>query len=127
MIEDAGLPEFDYTDIQAAMVGKFGLPKDTLVADGVRAADSPMRRIAIKSHGSISYNLLKYHPIWDWKKADLIECFKKHNVRLGATTKYSALVRWFGLAVFCCRLKKHYPARLSADLELIPLADLEIF
>lgn len=61
--------------------------KKTLVADGVRAADSPMRRIAIQSHGSISYNLLKYHPIWDWGKADLVECFKKHNVRLGSDYK----------------------------------------
>ena len=127
VIEGAGLPDFDYTDIQAAMVGKFGLPKDTLVADGVRAADSPMRRIAIQSHGSISYNLLKYHPIWDWKKADLVACFKKHNVRLGSD--YKVFGRSFdGLDLrFLLPIKKHYPRDYQRILELIPMADLEIF
>ena len=127
VIEDAELPEFDYTDIQAAMVQKFDLPKDTLVADGVRAADSPMRRIAIQSHGSISFNLLKYHPIWDWKKADLVECFKKHNVRLGSD--YKVFGRSFdGLDLrFLLPIKKHYPHDYEKILELIPMADLEIF
>lgn len=127
VIEDAGLPDFDYPDIQAAMCQMHNLPKKTLVADGVRAADSPMRRIAINTHGSINYNQLKYHPIWDWKKADLIECFKKHNVRLGSD--YKIFGRSFdGIDLrFLLPIKKHYPKDYQKILELFPLADLEIF
>ncbi|MDK4689681.1 phosphoadenosine phosphosulfate reductase [Kingella negevensis] len=127
VIEDAMLPDFDYTDIQAAMCEMYNLPENTLVADGVRAADSPMRRIAIQTHGSISYNLLKYHPIWDWKKADLLECFKKHNVRL--SDDYKIFGRSFdGLDLrFLLPIKKHYPRDYAKILEYVPLADLEVY
>ncbi|EGY53132.1 phosphoadenosine phosphosulfate reductase [Neisseria shayeganii] len=127
VIEDAGLPNFDYTDIQAAMCQMHKLPRKTLVADGVRAADSPMRRIAINTHGSISYNQLKYHPIWDWKKADLIECFKKHNVKLGSD--YKIFGRSFdGIDLrFLLPIKKHHPKDYQKILELYPMADLEVF
>ena len=127
VIEDAGLPNFDYPDIQAAMCQMHNLPKKTLVADGVRAADSPMRRITINTHGSISYKQLKYHPIWDWRKADLIECFKKHNVRLGSD--YKIFGRSFdGIDLrFLLPIKKHHPKDYQKILELFPLADLEVF
>ena len=127
VIEDAGLPNFDYPDIQAAMCQMHNLPKKTLVADGVRAADSPMRRIAINTHGSISYKQLKYHPSWDWRKADLIECFKKHNVRLGSD--YKIFGRSFdGIDLrFLLPIKKHHPKDYQKILELFPLADLEVF
>ena len=127
VIEDAGLPDFDYPDIQAAMCQMHNLPKKILVADGVRAADSPMRRIAINTYGSISYKQLKYHPIWDWRKADLIECFKKHNVRLGSD--YKIFGRSFdGIDLrFLLPIKKHYPKDYQKILELFPMADLEVF
>ena len=50
-IEQAKLPNFDYVHIQQAIVKNRNLQKDILVADGVRAADSPMRRVAISTHG----------------------------------------------------------------------------
>lgn len=127
IIEDAGLPDFEYIDIQAAMCQRFGLPKKTLVADGVRAADSPMRRVAIQRYGSISYNLLKYHPIWDWRKADLIDCFRKHNVKL--SSDYKIFGRSFdGIDLrFLYLIKQHYPRDYQRILDLYPMADLEIF
>lgn len=127
VIEQAGLPDFDYLDIQAVMCERYNLPKKTLVADGVRAADSPMRRVAINTHGSISYNQLKYHPIWDWKKADLIECFKKHNVKLAVD--YKIFGRSFdGIDLrFLYLIRQHFPKDYQKILDLYPLADLEIF
>lgn len=127
VIEQAGLPDFDYLDIQAVMCERHNLPKKTLVADGVRAADSPMRRVAINTHGSISYNQLKYHPIWDWKKADLIECFKKHNVKLAVD--YKIFGRSFdGIDLrFLYLIRQHFPKDYQKILDLYPLADLEIF
>lgn len=70
---------------------EINLKNDTLVADGVRAADSPMRRVAISSHGPISYKQLKYHPVWDWRKKDLLECFNKHKVKLIKLVTHSRL------------------------------------
>ena len=69
VIEQADLPEFDYTDSVRAIIEDQGLQHGMLAADGVRAADSPMRRIAIKTHGPITAKQQKYHPVWDWKKA----------------------------------------------------------
>lgn len=127
VIEDAELPQFDYLDIQKAMCHMYSLNKKTLVADGVRAADSPMRRVAINMHGSISYNQLKYHPVWDWKKADLLACFKKHNVKL--SKDYQVFGRSFdGLDLrFLNPIKKHYPKDYRKILEWFPQVDLEIF
>ena len=127
VIEDAMMPEYDYVNVQQAMCDRFNLPADTLVADGVRAADSPMRRIAINTHGSINFNQLKYHPVWDWKKADLIDCFRKHNVKLAKD--YKIFGRSFdGLDLrFLYLIKQHFPRDYQKILELYPLADLEIF
>ena len=127
VIEQANLPEFDYLSIQKAMCYMHNLDSKTLVADGVRAADSPMRRIAINTHGSISYNLLKYHCVWDWKKADLIQCFKKHNVKL--PIDYQLFGRTFdGIDLrFLLPLKKHRPKDYQKILEWFPLAELEVF
>lgn len=126
-IEQAMLPNFDYIHVQQAMVKIHSLPSDTLVADGVRAADSPMRRVAISTHGPISYNQLKYHPIWDWKKKDLIACFNKHKVKL--PIDYKIFGRSFdGLDLrFLMPLKKHLPNDYKKILEWFPLAELEVF
>ncbi|OCG77375.1 phosphoadenosine phosphosulfate reductase [Gilliamella sp. Nev6-6] len=126
-IEQARLPDFDYIHIQQAMVQMHKLPSETLVADGVRAADSPMRRVAMLKHGTISYNQLKYHPIWDWKKRDLIDCFNKHKIKL--SIDYKLFGRSFdGLDLrFLMPLKKHLPNDYKKILEWFPLAELEIF
>lgn len=127
VIEQAALPNHDYKQIHAAMCETKGLQPDCLVADGVRAADSPMRRVAIKTHGPITWDKNKYHPVWDWKKADLIECFKKHNVKL--PIDYRLFGRTFdGLDLrFILPLKKHRPADYRRVLEWFPLAELEVF
>ena len=127
VIEQAALPEFDYRDIRKVMIEDRGLSETMLVADGVRAADSPMRRIAIKTHGPISLNQGRYHPVWDWLKADLIACFRKHGVKL--PEDYKLFGRSFdGLGLrFLLPLKKHRPADYRKILEWFPLADLEVF
>ena len=126
-IAQARLPMHEYIDIQAAMCDKFNLKNDTLVADGVRAADSPMRRVAISSHGPISYNQLKYHPVWDWRKRDLLECFNKHNIKL--PIDYKIWGRSFdGIDLrFLLPLKKHLPNDYKKVLEWFPMVELEIF
>lgn len=127
VIEQARLPLHSYTDIRTVMIEDLGLPAHCMVADGVRAADSPMRRIAIKTHGPISHNQGRYHPVWDWLKADLVACVQKHGVRL--PVDYKLFGRSFdGLDLrFLLPLKRHRPADYRRILEWFPLAELEVF
>lgn len=127
VINQAKLPWHDYKDIRKVMIEDRGLQEDMLVADGVRAADSPMRRIAIMSHGPITLNQGRYHPIWDWRKADLLDCFRKSGVKL--PEDYKLFGRSFdGLDLrFLLPLKKHRPKDYQTVLEWFPCADLEVF
>ena len=126
VIEQAELPAFDYPDIRQAIVDDHGLQQDMYYATGVRSADSPMRRIAIQKYGSITAKQWKYHPVHDWRKADLVEAFRRERVRLPAD--YQLFGRTFdGLDLrFLLPLKKHRPRDYRRVLEFFPLAELEI-
>lgn len=123
--EQAGLPSHDYMDVFAAVRSDHGLPEHTMYATGVRAADSPMRLVAIKTHGPITHTELKYHPVWDWKKADLLREFGKAGVKLAPD--YRVFGRTFdGLDIrFLGPMKKHFPRDYQRVLEMFPLAELE--
>lgn len=126
VIEQAGLPNHDYIDIRSAMIDKFSLDDRIMVADGVRAADSPMRRIAVSQHGHITWSQNKYHPIWDMKKDQLIDLLNKHNCKLSVDYKYFS--RSFdGIDLrFLLPIKKHFPKDYQKILHWFPLADLEV-
>lgn len=125
--EQAGLPDIEYEDVFRVVREDLGLPKTMLYATGVRAADSPMRRISIMTHGPVSQNELKYHPVWDWKKADLLREFDRSGVKLAPD--YRVFGRTFdGLDVrFLAPMKKHFPRDYQRLLEMFPLADLELY
>ena len=127
VIEQAKLPNFNYEDIRQAVVQISGIDPETFVADGVRAADSPMRRLAISTHGSVSYSQKKYHPVWDMKKQEMVDLFKHHGVKL--PIDYKLFGRSFdGMDLrFLLPLKKHLPNDYKRILDFFPLADLEIF
>ena len=127
VIEQAKLPNFNYEDIRQAVIQISGVDKNTFVADGVRAADSPMRRIAISTHGTISHTQKKYHPVWDIKKQEIVDLFKKHSVKL--PIDYELFGRSFdGIDLrFLLPLKKYLPHDYSRMLEFFPFADLEIY
>ena len=127
VIQQAELPLHDYADIRKVMIEDHGLQHDMLVADGVRAADSPMRRVAIKRNGPISAKHGRYHPIWDWLKADLIDCFRRSGVKL--PQDYQMFGRSFdGLdARFLVPLKRHRPADYRRVLDWFPLAELSVW
>lgn len=127
VIEQAQLPNHSYEDVRQVVCESSGLPGGTYVADGVRAADSPMRRVAINTHGPISHGQHKYHPVWDMVKADMVALFRRHGVKL--PREYN----WFGRSFdgldlrFLVPIKKHAPRDYQRILEYFPLADLEVF
>ncbi|MEI2416202.1 phosphoadenosine phosphosulfate reductase [Orrella sp. JC864] len=127
VVEQAGLPNHSYEDVFAAVRQDHGLDPGLMYATGVRAADSPMRLVALKTHGSIHEKGLKYHPVWDWKKADLLREFRRAGVKLAPD--YRVFGRTFdGLDVrFLGPMKRHFPRDYQRVLEMFPLAELELY
>ena len=126
VIEAASLPDFDYTDIVRMVAKEAGVDRP-MVASGVRAADSPMRRVALMKHGAISRTRMQYYPIWDWNKDRLISEIERSGI--GLPIDYELFGRSFdGLDLrFILPLKKKRPDDYRKVLEYFPLAEAEIF
>lgn len=124
-IDAAQLATYDFPDLWAAVREDLGLPEDTWVCDGTRACDSPMRRIACKTHGpwrpKSGYKCL---PVWDWQVADVRSALTAAGVDL--PVDYD----WFGRSFdgidprFLGPLRDHAPEDYERVLEWFPLADL---
>lgn len=127
-IEALDLPGEEYDD---AMIGELirgiaKLPDGAYVGTGVRMADSPMRRVGLKTHGCINHNLKRFYPVYDWKKADLLREFDKSGVKL--PPDYRLFGRTFdGIDYrFLAPIKENYPRDYEKILAYFPLAELEI-
>lgn len=127
-IEALDLPGEEYDD---AMIGELirgiaKLPDGAYVGTGVRMADSPMRRVGLKTHGCINHNLKRFYPVYDWKKADLLREFDKSGVKL--PPDYRLFGRTFdGIDFrFLAPIKENYPRDYEKILAYFPLAELEI-
>ncbi|MER7009924.1 hypothetical protein ABT324_00650 [Saccharopolyspora sp. NPDC000359] len=129
VIEAAALPEPDYTDISRLLCEDvYGLdPAATFTADGVRAADSPNRRTAMKGHGPIREHVMKVSPVWDWRIRHVREALAQHRCPL--PVDYELFNRTFdGLDLrFLAPIKERFPRDYERILEWFPLADLELF
>ncbi|SFO82831.1 hypothetical protein SAMN05421810_10193 [Amycolatopsis arida] len=129
IIEAAQLPEPDYVDISRLLCTEvYELdPATTYTADGIRAADSPNRRTAMKGHGPVREHVLKVSPVWDWRIRHVRSMLAEHRCPL--PIDYELFGRSFdGLDLrFLQPLKEHRPSDYDRILEWFPLADLELF
>jgi len=126
VIKKLDLPNPDYSDMQQAIRDDLGLGDKCYVATGVRAADSPMRRVALTRFGSVNHGKKQFWPVWDWNKERLISEIESDGVRL--PVDYLMFGRSFdGIDYrFLEPLSRHRPADYSRILEWFPLAGLEI-
>lgn len=126
VIDAANLEIYQYTDLHDLVRMQYGLP-DAFCATGVRAADSPMRRISIMQHSPILRASRQYFPVWDWKRADLLAAFKKEGIKL--STDYHAFGRSFdGIdARFMIPLRDTFPRDFAKVLEWFPFVEADIF
>ena len=136
-IEAAQLPEPDYDMMVDAICTDHGLtPRKTWVADGVRAADSIVRRVSIKRHGPMKWSNHKVSPIWDWQIADIREAMSTGH-GLGWTgdvnpVKWPVDYEWFDRSFdgldyrFLAPLKEHAPDDFQRVLDWFPLAEMEL-
>lgn len=126
VIEAANLPMIDYEELWGYIKDDQGLPQDTWIADGVRAADSLVRRASIKKHGAMKKGSFKVSPIWDWKQGKVYDYIKDNGVQL--PVDYELFNRSFdGLDYrFLNPIKENYPKDYQQILEWFPLAELEL-
>ena len=124
-IEACRLPEFTYEEIVGWMREDFAKP-NTWLATGVRCADSILRRMHFKRHGSIVESTNTIYPVWDLTREAMRELLGRHKVRLPAD--YDLFGKSFdGLDFrFVNQIQKHYPADYAKIQEWFPLIDLEL-
>ena len=126
IIAKIGFPVPDYDDMGKLVADQLGYKEPLWVATGVRAADSPIRRVAITRHGAISHNKMTFLPIWDWTKERLIGEIQRAKIKLPVDYK------WFGRSFdgldrrFLEPMRKYAPKDYEKVLKWFPLAELDI-
>lgn len=127
VLQAAALPQFDFSHIHLAIREAENLPDHTLVASGVRAADSGIRRVALAKHGPVSLGKSKYYPVHDWDKARVIREIAQSGIKL--PEDYHLFGRTFdGLDLrFLLPLRRYKPEDYRRILEWYPLAEAEVW
>ncbi|MDR2256991.1 MAG: hypothetical protein LBE25_13505 [Arthrobacter sp.] len=126
IIEAAQMPTIEYDDMWDLVKQDMGLPADTWIADGVRAADSIVRRASLTKHGVMKPRNRKVSVVHDWLVKEVRECIADHVVDLPIDYE------WFGRsfdgidARFLLPIKEHAPADYQKILDWFPLAELEV-
>lgn len=126
IIEAARLPEPSYEQIWDLIREDLDLPADTWCADGVRAADSIVRRASLTRHGVMKQSSHKVSPIADWLKAEVMGCISRHRIDLPVDYE------WFGRSFdgidyrFLAPIREHAPDDFERILHWYPLAELEL-
>jgi hypothetical protein len=102
-------------------------PLNCFVAMGVRATDSPMRRLGIVTHGPINRRESTFLPIWDWNKARTMAAIQESGLRL--PVDYDLFGRTLdGIgAQYLGPIRQHYPRDYQKILDWFPLADTDLF
>jgi len=127
VIESARFPTPTYDQMWKVIREDLGLPADTWVADGVRAADSIVRRASFTRHGVMKQHSRKVSPIADWVKAEVLDRINQAGITLPID------YRWFGRSFdgidyrFLKPISEHATADFERILDWFPLADLELF
>lgn len=121
---DVVAPDYDQT--WAAIRDDLGLPQDTWVADGVRAADSIVRRASFVRNGVMKRTTRKVSPIADMLKAELMDLLDRHGV--GLPCDYRIWGRSFdGIDYrFVEPMRRELPEDFARVREWFPLVDAEL-
>lgn len=134
IIEAARMPSPSYQDMEQLLREDLQLPDETMVATGVRAADSIQRRTFIKVSGPVTHAKKRVAIVWDWTKGECYDYIEKAGVTLPPDYEWFAgkqrrSGRTFdGLAYqFLAPLREHAPEDYARVLEWFPLADIDIY
>lgn len=127
ILEAAQMPSPSYEQIWDVIREDFGVDRECLVADGVRAADSIVRRASIKRYGALKRKGRKVSVVWDWQKAEVLDRIRAAKIDLPVDYE------WFGRSFdgvdrrFLEPLSRHAPDDYQRVLDWLPLAEIELF
>lgn len=127
LINELGLYVCDYDEVFSAAKIDYGLPVETFVGVGVRAADSLARRAACKQTGGIIDRRKIFWPVYDWNMAKVISEIRQSGIKLPVDYKiWGRTFDGFDYR-FLKPLKQNFPNDYKRVMEFFPLAELEIF
>lgn len=123
-MDDVG---YDNALLRELVIEETGVGSTAMVATGVRAADSPLRRLGIVSHGPINRRQQTFMPIWDWRKKAVLDAINAAKLRL--PVDYDLFGRSLdGIGYeYLAPIKRHFPRDYAKILEWFPLADMELY
>lgn len=134
LIDACEMPSPTYQEIEDLIRVDQGLPPDTCVATGVRAADSIARRTFLKRSGPFTIGKKRVAIIWDWTKGECYDYIESHGAKLPIdyewfdTGRYRSGRTFDGLAAqFLGPIRDNAPEDYQTILEWFPLADLDLF
>jgi 3'-phosphoadenosine 5'-phosphosulfate sulfotransferase (PAPS reductase)/FAD synthetase len=129
VLEAADLLELKYTHrfLRELVCEEARVPDNCFIATGVRADDSPMRRLSVVTYGPINRNERTFMPIWDWRKAVVMSAVNEAGLRL--PVDYEMFGRTFDgfNADYLIPIRDRFPRDYQRILEWFPLADTDIF
>lgn len=124
----ANLAEYDYDFVYTLVAEQAGVA-DALpwVADGIRAADSGMRRLTHTQRGPVDLRLRKFHPVHDLNTADVNRVLDALGVDL--PVDYRLFGRTFdGLDHrFLAPIREHFPDDYAVLRRWYPFIELDFF
>jgi 3'-phosphoadenosine 5'-phosphosulfate sulfotransferase (PAPS reductase)/FAD synthetase len=125
VIEAAKLPTPGYGEVWDLVREDLGM-EGAWVADGVRAADSIVRRASFVKHGVMKHASKKVSPIADWLKAEVYGAIESRGIEL--PIDYKIWGRSFdGLdARFTGPMKKSLPEDFERLKEWFPLIEADL-
>ena len=127
VIHAAQIPRVEYPHIYEALKVTLGLPADTWVCNGVRAADSPQRRLAMANQGPWNHSDRSVAITWDWRIAKVRAEIAAAGIEL--PVDYELWGRSFDGVDhrFLAPMRRALPEDFERLLHWLPLADLFLF
>jgi len=128
ILSSFGLPkDVTYEQVWDCVRVDAGLPENTLVANGVRAADSLARRANFVRSGYYNFSKHKVSPIGDWVKDEVMAAIERKGVEL--PIDYELFGRSFdGLdARFIEPIRENLPEDFAVLKEWFPFIEADIY
>ena len=125
IIENARLAKFDDGDVCRLIRQTDPELANAYQATGVRSADSIVRRQTMMKHGQVNHKTMKFYPVFDYKKEDMVRELEASEIALPIDYE------WFGRSFdgldyrFTSVLKEKAPRDYARLQEAFPLLELD--
>jgi hypothetical protein len=121
VIDAAELSPPEYEDVEEAVRLHFNSP-DAWTVDGIRAADSSMRRVNLIRSGPVLEKRRRLRGVWDWRKGTVDAALARAGVRL--PDDYLWFGRSFEGLQHLPNLIRYAPDDYHRVIEWFPLAEM---